>query len=248
MRCFRSILVLALVAGPYPALWAEESPQNRFVYAQLRHSGEWDPYPGVWDGLSAYLRQTTSVQPWPERRVLSLDDPRLFESPFLVLAGRGAAAFSDAEAQKLKAYLDGGGFLLIDDTEAERNGPFGRAARGLVETLFPGSSWEALPADHVVFRSFFLLHGASGRRFTDPVLRGFRVQGRVAAVYCANDLHGAWARDNLGNYLFACEPGGDVQRATAVKLLVNLVMFSLTGTYKTDAVHQPFLERKLTSP
>jgi hypothetical protein len=36
-----------------------------------------------------------------------------------------------------------------------------------------------------------------------------------------------------------------MQRAEAFKWTVNLVVYSLTGTYKTDAIHQPFLEQKL---
>jgi hypothetical protein len=227
--------------GDRPAAVAE----NRFVYAQLRHSGEWDPYPGVWEQFAPTLVNSTSLTPWPERRALSAEDPRLFESPFLVLLGRGPVAFSESEGRALRNYLSGGGFLLIDNSEAEKNSPFARSATAFVEGLFPDARWETLPSDHVVYRSFFLLFGASGRRIVEPSLKGLRVQGRVAAVYCANDLHGALARDRLGNALYACEPGGEPQRLESLKLLLNAVLFSLTGTYKTDAIHQPFLEQKL---
>jgi hypothetical protein len=218
---------------------------NRFVFAQLKHGSQWDPYPSVWPDLSAYLVQTTSLTPWAERRVVGLDDPALYESPFVLLTGRGEVRFSDEQGESLRRFIAGGGFLLIDNAEADRAGPFARTVPPAVQKLFPGAAWEPLSRDFVAYRSFFLLRGTAGRRIADIDLRGLRVQGRVAAIYCANDLQGAVARDQLGNYLYACEPGGDAQRVESLRLLVNLVMYSLTGTYKTDAIHQPFLEQKL---
>jgi hypothetical protein len=40
-------------------------------------------------------------------------------------------------------------------------------------------------------------------------------------------------------------PGGETQREGSLRQWVNIVVFSVTGTYKTDAVHQPFIERKV---
>ncbi len=88
------------------------------------------------------------------------------------------------------------------------------------------------------------MRAAAGRRRIDPDLRGLWLGDRLVMVWSANDLLGALARDSLGQPLHPCEPGGEVQRAESQKLFVNIVMFALTGTYKTDAVHQPFLERK----
>jgi hypothetical protein len=56
---------------------------------------------------------------------------------------------------------------------------------------------------------------------------------------------GAWIKDNLGQYVYSCEPGGEAQRWESFKLALNVVYFSLTGTYKKDAIHQPFIEKKL---
>ncbi|MBI4396910.1 MAG: DUF4159 domain-containing protein [Elusimicrobia bacterium] len=218
---------------------------NEFVYAQLRHSGDWDPYPTVWNQIAATLAQTTSVSPLPERRVLTAEDPGLFESPFLVLMGRGRVVLSEEGKRNLRHYLSGGGFLLIDNSEAEKGGPFARTVLAALSGLFPDAAWRSVPPDHAVFRAFFLLRGVSGRRIAEPDLKGLWVQDRLTAVYCANDLQGAWVRDPLGNPLFTCEPGGEVQRQESVKGMINILMFSLTGTYKTDAIHQPFIEQKL---
>jgi hypothetical protein len=243
-RLFLVFAILLFTADRSPA--GEENQGNAFVYAQWKHNADWDPYPAVWEQISAYVKQATSVSPVAERRVLTSDSPDFFDSPFLVLLGRGTVNFSEKDLRCLRDFLAGGGFLLVDNSEAERGGPFARSVLPAVAKLFPGSEWEPLPPGHAVSRSFFLTRGASGRRIVEAELKGLKVQDRVAAVYCANDLHGAWARDPLGHPVYLCEPGGEPQRAEAFKLLVNVLMFSLTGTYKTDAIHQSFLEKKLS--
>ena len=52
------------------------------------------------------------------------------------------------------------------------------------------------------------------------------------------------AEDGNGDALYPCAPGGRNQREIARRFGVNLVMYALTGNYKTDQVHVPaFLER-----
>jgi hypothetical protein len=191
------------------------------------------------------LDRLTSIKPWPARRVVSWDDPLLFASPFALLTGRGALSFSETEVTRVRDYLTGGGFLLIDGAEGEPGGAFNRSLTDWPARLFPGAEWREIPADHALFRSFFLLRRAAGRRRAGGSLKGLWVQDRLAVVFSSDDLHGAWVRAPAGGWLFPCEPGGEEQRTDAQKLLVNVVVFSLTGTYKTDAIHQEFIKRKL---
>lgn len=242
---YRAMTALFLFQGIVFSFAGDGMPGNDFIYAQLKHNGQWDPYPSVWEQIGPYLRQTTSLSPKAERRVVAAGDPLFFQSPFVAILGRGAVSFSDQDLSQLRTYLSGGGFVFVDNSEAERNGPFARSVLPAIEKLFPGAAWETLPSDHAVYRAFFLLRAAAGRRVVDSEFKALKIQGRVAAVYCGNDLHGAWARDPLGHPLYVCEPGGEPQRQEAVKNMVNIALFSVTGTYKTDAIHQPFIERKL---
>ena len=45
--------------------------------------------------------------------------------------------------------------------------------------------------------------------------------------------------------MFPCEPGGEVQREMAERFGVNLVMYALTGNYKSDQVHVPALLERM---
>lgn len=48
----------------------------------------------------------------------------IFESPFLLAAGRGDLGFSREECVSSRDYLSAGGFLVLDDTEASASSPF----------------------------------------------------------------------------------------------------------------------------
>lgn len=226
---------------------------NRFVYGQLRHDGAWDPYPLAHERIFETVRGMTNIPVAPARQVVTLRDDALYETPFLLVKGSAALRFSNDDKVRLKRYLDRGGFVLFDDTLADARGPFAESVRALMNELYPGRGMRKLPMDHALFRSFFLLRVVAGRRISERQLEGLEMggsgggQGRTAAVYCPNDVLGAWMRDNLGQYAYPCEPGGEAQRWEAFKLTVNIIYFSLTGTYKKDAIHQPFIEMKLGS-
>ncbi len=60
----------------------------------------------------------------------------------------------------------------------------------------------------------------------------------------SNDLAAGWAADENGDSLYALMPGGARQHELALRGGVNLVMYTLTGNYKTDQVHiRDLLER-----
>ena len=137
--------------------------------------------------------------------------------------------------------------LWVEDTSGLQSGSFDRWVRGTLKAALPEAELAALPGDHVLFRTFFLLRGAAGRTMVRGTLEGATWGGRTAVVYSRNDLLGACAKDALGRPLLPCVPGGEAQRHSARKLTLDILMYSLTGSYKADAVHQPFLLQKMRS-
>ena len=62
----------------------------------------------------------------------------------------------------------------------------------------------------------------------------------------ANDWAGAWAEDEYRRAaLSRSSPAARRQREMARRFGVNLVMYALTGNYKTDQVHVPALLERL---
>lgn len=241
MRVFAALLAAFLFA---PAASAQTG--DLFVWSQLRYDGAWDPYPGTHTEVQRWVAEVTSVLSAPQRRELSLSDPELFSAPFLVLAGKQAPApLDDASVGRLRDYLTSGGFLWVDDSSGLPAGGFDRWVREALSRALPDAGLKPLPSEHVLFKTFFLIRRIGGRVKVASAVEGVEWGGRLAVVYTRDDLLGAWARDPLGNWLQACVPGGEAQRMDARKLTLNIVMYALTGNYKADAVHQPFLLEKM---
>src|SRR5471030_17505 len=73
-----------------------------------------------------------------------------------------------------------------------------------------------------------------------------RNDGVSSVVVGSADWAGAWAIDDIsGQPLFSLSPGGERQREWAYRFGVNLVMYALTGNYKSDLVHAPFIQQRL---
>jgi hypothetical protein len=226
---------------------------NQFVLSQLKHDGAWDPYPLAYEKIFQMIQQMTNIPFDANRKIVSLGDNEVFNSPFLFVKGNSRLNLSSQEKRNLKQFIDRGGFVFFDDTLADPQGEFSKSVRNLLQELYPSKNMYRLPVDHALYRSFFLLRNVSGRRISQKYLEGMDVDSakggetRTAVLYSSNDLLGAWMKDNFDHYVFECEPGGEPQRWESFKLTINIIYFSLTGTYKKDAVHQPFIEMKLGS-
>jgi hypothetical protein len=240
----RALLLAAALLAPPAAAFCQEG--DKFVWAQIRYTGAWDPYPGAYREVLAFLTSVTSVLAIDERRVLDLRDPQVFSSPMLVLAGRQAPpGLDDEELRALRNYLSSGGFLWIDDSSGIKSSDFDRWVRSSLRAALPDSDLKPLPQEHVLFKTFFLIRRIGGRALVSPAVEGLEWGGKTVAIYTRNDELGAWAKDPLGKPLYECSPGGEGQRMDAKKLTLNILMYALTSTYKADAVHQPYILEKM---
>jgi len=162
---------------------------------------------------------------------------------------------AETTLERIEAYLRHGGMVLFDTGDAARllpgqevRGPGERRLGELLRDLdLP--PLETIPDDHVLTRSFYLMQDLPGR-FTGRTVWVDRQpesvnDGVSSVVIGAHDWAGAWAEDELGRTLYPVVPGGERQREMARRFGVNLVMYALTGNYKTDQVHIPALLERL---
>jgi hypothetical protein len=59
------------------------------------------------------------------------------------------------------------------------------------------------------------------------------------------DWAAAWATDDIGAPMFPVGRPGDNQREMSIRFGINLVMYALTGNYKSDQVHAPAVLERL---
>lgn len=219
---------------------------SKFTFAQLQYSGgNWNPRPNAGKRLMWEVIKRTSVEARIDTIAVRADDIHLFEYPFIYMSGdQEFPSFSEREISTLKLYLEFGGTLLIDDSIGKSDFGFDKSVRREIGRLFPNKTLEKLPKEHTVFKSFYLLKQAYGRIMEKSYLEGISLENRTVIIYSQNDLGGAWAKDPLGNWEYEVIPGGETQRTMAFRLGINIVMYTLTGDYKQDQVHLPFILKR----
>jgi hypothetical protein len=237
-----ALVVITLAPAPAKALGERE----RLQIAQIAYAGNWNPRPSALRRLAWEVDKRTSVEAAGEPAEVRLsDEVALRRYPLLFLSGeRALPAMDDGDVGRLRRHLLAGGMLVVDGGEGPPGGEFDGSVRALARRLFPTAALERLPAEHVIYKSFYLLKTPVGRVAAVPYLEAVIVDGRAVMVYSQNDMAGAWARDNFGQWEHEVYPGGDIQREMAFRLGINLVMYALCTDYKTDQVHVPFILRR----
>ncbi len=168
-----------------------------------------------------------------------------------------AESLSPTARANVAAYMKNGGTIFFDlrDPAAQiGSGGSGEALRRIL-TNIDVPPLETIPAGHALTKSFYLMKDFPGRyegaplwveTSDDPQASGFdNVSGIIVG---ANDYASAWASDERGRPLYALVPNSPRQREMALRVGMNVVMYVLTGNYKTDQVHIPAILERLGKP
>jgi hypothetical protein len=204
-------------------------------------------------GLTYVLNDRTAVETGSPIGVdVESDELAFFPLLYWPISGN-QPALSDFAIGRINGYLRGGGTILFDtlDQNSGRSGFDGAGIRRLRD-LARGLDIPPLmqvPLDHVLTKSFYLLQDFPGR-WADGAVWVERSDEHVndgvsSVIIGGNDWASAWAVDSDGRPMFAVVPGGEHQREIAYRFGVNLVMYALTGNYKSDQVHVPFILERL---
>lgn len=219
------------------------------------------------DGLSRVIGYRSSVEPSAPRAVdLERDELALFPLLYWPVSAdqpRPSAGAYD----RLNAYLRGGGLILFDTRDWDVSGYGGLTPEGarLQELAAPLSipPLEPVPRDHVLTRTFYLLDSFPGRYASGALWAeaappsAERAEGMpfrnlndgVSPVLIGGgDWAAAWAVDARGVPLARVGEGyaGERQREMSYRFGLNLVMYALSGNYKSDQVHVPALLERLS--
>lgn len=217
-------------------------------------------------GLSDVLFMRTSIEP-SNPIAVDLERDELSFFPILYWPVTPDQPLPSVEAYaRLNRYLRTGGMVVFDTRDADianfgSSSANGRALQKLARPLdIP--PLEPIPGDHVLTRAFYLLQDFPGRyRSTDVWVEAAPPDAELVdgmpfrnlndnvtpVVIGGNDWATAWAVDNAGYPMFPVGRGqaGERQREIAYRFGVNLIMYVLTGNYKSDQVHVPALLNRL---
>jgi len=213
-----------LAAAAAPQWRAEEPPPGTLVVAKLKYGGggDWYVNPTSLPNLHAALRDAGLPAARLEDDVVAdVATADVFKYPILFMTGHGDVRFSGEELARLRAYLERGGFLHVDD-----NYGLDESWRRECARLFPDDPLVELPPDHEIYHVYNDFpdglpkihehHGGPARGYA--VFR----DGRMVIFYSYNtDLGDGWEDADVHN-----DP--PAKREAALKMGVNIVVYALT--------------------
>jgi hypothetical protein len=178
-----------------------------------------------------------------------------------------AAKPSPQALERIGTYMKRGGTILFDTRDAinvtpGNGGPAQSPGMVALRTILSSldiPELEPVPRDHVLTKTFFLLHDFPGRfaegqlwvealppdSEEDPQRPARAGDGVSSILITSNDMAGAWAMHPDGQPYLPMVSGEPRQREMAFRAGVNIVMYVLTGNYKADQVHIPALLERL---
>lgn len=89
--------------------------QLNIALLKYRGGGDWYGNPTSMPNLVRFCNQEIGTDINPEVPTVEPSSPDIFNYPYVYMTGHGNVVFDAVEAQNLRNYLIGGGFLHIDD-------------------------------------------------------------------------------------------------------------------------------------
>jgi Domain of unknown function (DUF4159) len=216
----KTVLVLFLIFSV-----PEHSQSNvGFQIARLKYSGGGDWYndPSAEVNLLNFIFAHTNIKTVPEYKFVDLASDDIFSYPFLFITGHGNVVFTKDEADRLKLYLESGGFLYIDDDYG-----LDKAIRREMKKVFPEKDFVELPFNYGLYHCFYdfpngvpKTHEHNGK---PP--QGFGIfMGERLAVYYTYESNPS---DGWTDAVVHNDPPD--KREEALKFGTNLIMWVLTN-------------------
>jgi len=215
---FLEILLLGSLPGAQPA-----PSSSAFAIARLKYAGGGDWYNGPSEevNLLTFVRQHTGIETDPRYQFVEIGSDKFFSYPFVFMTGHGNISFSDAEVQRLRTYLENGGFLYADDDYG-----MDKAFRREIKKVFPDQDLVELPFSYGLYHCLYEFpagppktHEHNGK---PPQGFGLFYNGRLVVYYTyeSNPSDG-WDDPEVHN-----DP--EPKRQEALHFGTNLVLWVLT--------------------
>lgn len=229
--------------------------KDTFTFCRIRYSssygyggrsrGGWSTdFPDADLNLSYRLQQMTSLKVNPLGRLLQIEDPDLFNYPWVYMVEVGALRFTDEEIPIMRKYLLNGGFLMVDDFWGEAElANFIRE----IKRVLPEREAIELEMEHPIFHSVFDIkltknqlqcpniglgtesqhHGITWERedARDVHFKGiFDDKGRMMVFIAHNTDNGdGWEREGENEYYFK-----EFSEKRAYPLGINVIFYAMT--------------------
>jgi hypothetical protein len=218
-----NIVSIVIIANLFLFLPLNIKAQVKTQIALLKYNGggDWYANPTSLPNLIEFCNRNIGTDLDKENAVVEVGSPELFNYPFVHLTGHGNVIFSAQEADNLRNYLAGGGFLHIDD-----NYGLDQFIRPQMKKVFPELDFVELPFDHPVYHQKYKFPNGLPKihEHDNKPPQGFGLvyEGRLVCFYSyESDLGDGWEDE---------EVHGDSEktRRKALRMGANLVQYAFT--------------------
>ena len=192
------LVLLAILAG-LSFSPARETAKIQLGLLKYNGGGDWYANPTALPNLARFCNRELGTDFAVDYGTVEVGSAELYNFAWVHMTGHGNVVFSDAEAENLRNYLIGGGFLHIDDNYGMD--PYVRAA---MKKVFPELDWIELPFEHPIYSQRFKfkqglpkVHEHDG----EPA-RGFGIfwEDRLVCFYTQEcDLGDGWEDPDVHN-------------------------------------------------
>jgi len=208
------LLALMITFGTY-------SSSNSLKMGLLKYNGggDWYANPTALPNLAKFCNEKIGTNFSTDYGTVEVGSVELYDYAFVHMTGHGNVVFSDLEAENLRNYLIGGGFLHIDDNYGMD--PFVRTA---IKKSFPELEFIELPFEHEVYHQNFDFKNGLPKihKHDDKPSQGFGLfwEGRLICFYSyESDLGDGWE-----DYSVHKDP--EELRQAALQMGANIIQYA----------------------
>lgn len=203
--------------------------KDGFQIVRLKYSGGGDWYndPSAEVNLLKFVQLNTNISVSAEYKFVDLSSEEIFAYPFLFMTGHGNVVFSLEDSERLRKYIENGGFLYIDDDYG-----MDKAIRREIKKVFPENDFVELPFSYGLYHCFYDFKSGPPKTHEHdnepPQGFGIFLGSRLAVYYTyeSNPSDG-WADQSVHS-----DP--PEKREEALKFGSNIVVWALSNGVKIN--------------
>lgn len=213
------IFLLLLMAN---AINSSAQKNYSFKIAKLQYNGSnWYISPTALPNLIQFVNKNLNANIDPNPVTVTPGSAKIFYYPYLFMTGNGNVIFTQKEADNLRIYLEGGGFLHINDSYG-----MDKYIRNELKKIFPNKKLIELPYSHPIYHQKYdfphglpKIHKHNGKR---PQGFGIFYKGRLVIYYdYESDIGDGWEDPSVHN-----DP--ESKHIDALKMGADILQFVLT--------------------
>ena len=212
--------ILILSTGLCSALLGQATYQ--LAVLKYNGGGDWYANPTSVPNMVKFCNAQAGMGISAEVATVEVGSPDLFTYPFVHMTGHGNVTLSAKEAENLRTYLIGGGFLHISD-----NYGMDPYVRPMLTRVFPEAQLLELPFSHPIYHQAFdfpsglpKVHEHDGK---PPRGYGLFWEGRLVCFYDSEcDLGDGWEDPDVHG-------DSEEKRTKALRMGANIVRLAFSG-------------------